>query len=81
MDNGGPPIRVVLFGGSGFIGMNLARYLCEQGDEVVIVSRSKPPVGSWSHIGWDGRSIGSWADAVDGAGAVVNLAGRSVDCV
>ncbi|GAB6987474.1 TIGR01777 family oxidoreductase [Nocardioides pyridinolyticus] len=32
------------------------------------------------HLGWDGRTLGSWAAEVDGADAVINLAGRSVSC-
>ena len=32
------------------------------------------------HVGWDGRTVGPWASEVDGADAVVNLAGRTVSC-
>ncbi len=32
------------------------------------------------HVGWDGRTLGDWAAEVDGADAVVNLAGRTVSC-
>ncbi len=32
------------------------------------------------HLGWDGRTLGDWASEVDGADAVVNLAGRTVSC-
>lgn len=47
-----------------------------------MLSRSKPaaPV-PWTHAVWDARSIGDWAQHLDGAEALVNLAGRSVDCV
>lgn len=31
-------------------------------------------------VGWDGRTLGAWASDVDGADAVINLAGRSVNC-
>ncbi len=74
--------RVVIAGGSGFLGLNLARWLAERGvGEVVLLSRSTPPEGPWKHMPWDARTQGEWAEAIDGAGAVVNLAGRSVDCV
>ena len=73
--------RVVIFGGSGFIGINLARLLTDQGYAVDIVSRSKPADGAWGFHRWDGRTLGDWASVVDGAHAVVNLAGRTVDCV
>ena len=73
--------RVLIFGGSGFVGMHLAEDLSERGYEVVIVSRSQPRQWPWSHAKWDGRSQGEWSKLVDGAHAVVNLAGRTVDCV
>ncbi|MFK7759415.1 MAG: epimerase [Phycisphaerales bacterium] len=77
--------RVVIFGGSGFLGMSLAGYLCSRGYEVVVVSRSAPerrltPEGC-RYVYWDARTLGSWVESVDGACAVVNLAGRTVDCV
>jgi len=31
-------------------------------------------------VRWDGRTLGAWADEVDGCDAVINLAGRSVSC-
>ena len=75
-------MRVVIVGGTGFLGMNLARALCGRGAEVVLVSRNTPAAaGPWSHEQWDGRTVGAWAQCLDGADAVVNLAGRSVDCV
>jgi len=74
--------RVVITGGSGFLGVNLARYLIEEGFAVTIVSRNKPTAaGGWAFRKWDGRTRGDWSASIDGAHAVVNLAGRTVDCV
>lgn len=76
-----PHGKIVIAGGTGFLGLNLARELNEHGCEVVLVSRHGPiERGPWQHYTWDGRSVGPWARQVDGAAAVVNLAGRSVDC-
>lgn len=73
--------KIVITGGSGFLGLNLARALLDSGNEVSIVSRTAPdPSGGWRHVKWDARSIGPWADELDGADAIVNLAGKSVDC-
>ncbi len=75
-------MRVVIAGGTGFLGLNLAGALCGRGDEVLLLSRNAPAAsGPWAHEQWDGRSVGAWARSLDGADAVVNLAGRSVDCV
>ena len=73
--------RVVIAGGSGFLGVSLAHALTEQGFEPVCLSRSRPPAtspGTWRS--WDGRTVGEWVAELEGAAALVNLAGRSVDC-
>lgn len=49
---------------------------------MVILSRTAPEVhGPWKHVAWDGRKLGSWSEELDGASGLVNLAGRSVDCI
>ncbi len=76
------PGSIVIAGGSGFLGRNLARYAAERGHEVVLLSRHAPRVaGPWTHVAWDGRTWGKWVSCLEGAGALVNLAGRSVDCI
>ncbi|MDX9910385.1 MAG: TIGR01777 family oxidoreductase [Phycisphaerales bacterium] len=77
-----PPARIVIAGGSGFIGRSLARFLAERGHEVVVLSRTPTKnIGPWRSVAWDARTTGEWAREVDGARAIVNLTGRSVDCV
>ena len=81
MRNENKPLKVVIAGGSGMLGKNLARYLSSSA-EVVLLSRHAPAVeGPWLHEAWDGRSLGSWTRVLEGADALVNLAGRSVDCI
>lgn len=77
-----PKLKVVITGGSGFLGINLAQALLQSEYEVCIISRTPPrQKGDWKFVNWDGRSLGMWAGELDGAGAIVNLAGRSVDCI
>jgi uncharacterized protein (TIGR01777 family) len=74
--------RIVVAGGSGFLGVSLATHLVARGWEVVVLSRTQPRVrGGWKHIGWDARTVGDWAGVLEGADGVVNLVGRSVDCI
>ena len=74
--------KVVIAGGTGFLGLNLASHLMDAGNEVVLISRNSPKVnGPWTHLKWDGRTVGDWAECLDGAFGLVNLAGRSVDCI
>ncbi|MEZ6056079.1 MAG: DUF1731 domain-containing protein [Planctomycetaceae bacterium] len=74
--------KIVIAGGSGFLGLSLARHLDQCGAEVVILSRSVPKIsGPWRHVGWDGRTLGDWVGELNASQGLVNLAGRSVDCI
>ena len=74
--------RVVIAGGTGFLGQNLAKHLTDRGWEVVLMSRHAPKGdASWRHAVWDARTVGDWVHHLDGATAFVNLAGRTVDCI
>ena len=73
--------RVILAGGSGFLGRPLARYLVAREYEVVVLSRDCRQVGlPGRQVHWDGRTTGAWVEQIEGARAMVNLAGRSVNC-
>jgi uncharacterized protein (TIGR01777 family) len=74
--------RVVIAGGTGFLGQNLARHLTNLGCDVVVMSRYATDFnGRWLHAVWDARTIGDWVHHLEGATALVNLAGRTVDCI
>jgi uncharacterized protein (TIGR01777 family) len=74
--------RIVIPGGSGQVGGVLARHFHEEGHEVVVLSRNPldAPKTPWRVTEWNGRDLGPWTQEVDGADAVINLAGRSVNC-
>jgi uncharacterized protein (TIGR01777 family) len=72
-------VKVVLPGGSGQVGTLLARAFHQDGHDVVVLSR-RPGLAPWRVVAWDGRALGGWAEEFDGAAAVINLAGRSVNC-
>lgn len=67
-------------GGSGHVGAILIRHFQAAGDEVVVLSRSRRMREDVSSRVWDGETLGPWAEEIDGADVVINLAGRSVDC-
>ncbi|MYL83881.1 TIGR01777 family protein [Desulfovibrio aerotolerans] len=74
-------MRVVIIGGSGFIGRALTRSLVGDGHLVVVVSRTgagRAPAGGVSFAPFDGKSGQGWAEHCDGAAAVVNLAGENI---
>jgi len=70
---------VVLAGGSGFLGRALSGELERAGYEVLVLTR-RARAGRVRQAEWDGRGVGAWARVLEGAEAVVNLAGRSVNC-
>lgn len=77
-----PSQKIVIAGGTGFLGLNLARYLVDLKYDVVLLSRNPPPeAGEWKHHFWDGRTLDEWVNQLEGADAIVNLAGKSVDCI
>jgi uncharacterized protein len=73
--------RIVIAGGSGYLGRVLGSRLAAAGDEVVVLSRGTPTAGPWRHVRWDARSLAEWTRELEGAHALVNLVGRSVDCI
>jgi hypothetical protein len=73
--------RVILAGGSGFLGQALAKVLLGKGYEVVVLTRGAQREGAGiRHLHWDGKTLSDWSQSIDGARAVVNLTGRSVNC-
>src|SRR5687767_5067908 len=72
--------RVVLAGGSGFLGRALAEEFARAGYEPVVLTRKLRKNSRVRQALWDGRTVGAWARELEGAAAVVNLAGRSVEC-
>ena len=77
------PSTIVLAGGTGFLGEALAEHLYHQGYEIVVLTRrvpvSTPPIPI-RYVHWDGVEGGPWEESLEGAYALINLAGVSVDC-
>jgi uncharacterized protein (TIGR01777 family) len=73
------PLRVVIPGGSGQVGQVLARYFQERGHHVTVLTRL-PYATQWPTVHWDGKTIGSWTEYLEGSDVCINLAGRSVNC-
>jgi uncharacterized protein len=64
--------KIVIAGGTGFIGRHLTKRFIEQGYEVVIISRDT------NRVSWDNEQ--ALIAALENAEALINLAGKSVDC-
>lgn len=78
-----PVKRVLITGGSGFIGKRLVRELLDRGDLVTVLSRTPEKTRRELPVavrvaGWTPGKKGPWCDEVDGVDAVVHLAGELV---
>jgi len=73
--------KVIIPGGSGFIGDYVSRYFVDRGFEVVVLSRTKVGfVNGIRYVFWDAVTIDKWVEFLEGAFAVINLTGRSINC-
>ena len=75
-------MKVLITGGSGFIGRHLAASLAQDGHDVVVLSRradTTNPRKGVRYVTWDARSAnGDWVKELSDAQGVVNLAGASI---
>ncbi len=75
-------MRIVLTGGTGFVGRELLQVLLAQKHQVTLLTRNSKKAGLSNTllkvVYWDGKSPGDWTRDIDGADAVINLAGESI---
>jgi len=74
-------MRIIIPGGSGLIGQALIPALEQDGHEVSILTRHPEkvrPIGNARMVGWDGSTAAGWGQILDGASAIINLAGESI---
>jgi uncharacterized protein len=75
-------MQIVVAGGTGFIGRPLCAALCQEGHQVTLLTRRIE--GQWpcasivTAVEWNGRTAGAWEHCLDGADAVINLAGAPI---
>ncbi|HAG11897.1 MAG TPA: TIGR01777 family protein [Desulfotomaculum sp.] len=77
-------MKVLVFGGTGFIGKNLCAELLSAGHEVCIVSRRPEKASPQGHgasiVKWDNSAGPLPAEPLDDVGLIINLAGESIAC-
>lgn len=69
--------KILIPGGTGFLGQLLETYFSKNGDEVRILTRHPKRA---NEIYWDAREMGDWIAEIEWADVVINLTGKSVDC-
>ena len=70
-------MRILIAGGSGFLGAALSRELKQRGDEPLILTRQ--PARRMNEIQWDGITVDSWAGVLEEVDAVVNATGYGLE--
>ena len=64
--------KVLIFGGTGFIGLSLARHLKEGGFIPIIIARKRPEYSiDYEFLQWDAVTLGPWVKDLDNAKAIV----------
>jgi hypothetical protein len=76
-------MRIVVTGGTGFIGTPLCRYLKDAGHQVIVLTRSRQAAEKklgpgYELVEWKPPASGEWEAAIDGVYGVVNLAGENI---
>ena len=69
--------KIIIAGGSGFLGKALEKRFAEKGDDLYILTRN-PKANN--HHKWDAKTKGTWANHLNKADILINLTGKSVDC-
>lgn len=72
--------RIIITAANGFLGDNLCTHFSKSYEVIALVRVLLPNRENITYVKWDGKTIGDWSVYLDGAHALINLAGKSVDC-
>ena len=73
--------KLIIAGGSGFLGEALIRHFEGQYDSIIVFTRyAEKKIGKVLYRNWDASTAGVWCKDIEGAALVINLCGKSVDC-
>lgn len=86
--------KIIIAGGSGFIGEEMIRYFGKTNELVILTRKVKASKNNRNHysglteadlsnirfVEWDGKTVGNWKEELNNAELVVNMAGKSVNC-
>ncbi|MFL6247049.1 MAG: TIGR01777 family oxidoreductase [Thermoanaerobaculia bacterium] len=71
-------MKIVVAGGSGFLGEPLVKRLLARGDDVAVLTRNPAHVRAGRAVQWDAKSQGAWSDEAAAADVIINLAGENI---
>ena len=71
-------MKILVAGGSGFVGEPLCKHLIARGHDVAVLTRNPSKVSAGRGVAWDAKSQGAWSSEVASADAIINLAGENI---
>lgn len=72
--------KIIITAANGFLGNNLCKHFAKSYEVIALVRTLLPNKANITYVKWDGKTLGDWKSHFDGAHALINLAGKSVDC-
>ena len=73
-------MKIVIAGGTGQVGRVIRRAFAAPQHNVIVLTRDPTTNTGCRNALWDGKTVGSWVAELEGADAIINLTGRSVNC-
>ena len=73
--------KIIIAGGTGFLGQLLSQSFLSDGHEVILFSRCHSTEATVGRaVFWDAENLDEWVNELDGANLLINLTGKSIDC-
>ncbi|MFT6638921.1 MAG: hypothetical protein ACJAYP_001509 [Flavobacterium sp.] len=73
--------KIIIAAGTGFLGQVLVNHFKNKFEEIVILTRGKSKSkDNIKYVHWDAKTLTGWETELENADALINLAGKSVDC-
>lgn len=74
--------KLLLAAGTGFLGQSAALYFKDKGYDITILTRGSEKIKDGiRYVNWDGKTTGAWTKYIDESYALINFAGKSVNCI
>lgn len=73
--------KIILAGGSGFLGQVLIDYYKEKVDQTIVLTRRQQAnQGNIVYVPWDGKTLDNWHKCLESSDMLINLVGKNVNC-
>ncbi len=73
--------KLIIAGGTGFLGKTLQSYFSTKVSDIVVLSRKRQKdIENVRFVHWDATNLGPWQIELESADVLINLTGKSVDC-